>query len=342
MVATTFLDSAGISRVKSVPLRRLPSWPRRVLALRPASTISALTTGWPHRRRHCTVGDLRVAPDLRRLVSLAANPAGLGRPVIGTGRTASRTSAAAVCCCSGWWSVPPPTVWKSRLRLKSMGRFGGRWGGFCLRGLSVLRGGCPGWSWCPTTHAISLTRLTLRSGSSNSNPEYAVRQLELSVAAESSVDAADTPDQPHRVWHKMSKGAEKDRVMPGTQLRKIALPQPAGETQACSSPCAAGRPYRAARRYRRCRGTRRAVNEREVEPTNPASRNAVKSVFCIPAWYSAAITESPIGYGAEAANSLINSAFPYEVSNKPSGRRYRWPPNSATPPLAPRGLGYER
>jgi hypothetical protein len=56
-----------------------------------------------------------------------------------------------------------------------------------------------------------------------------------------------------------------------------------------------------------------------LSPTNPASRNAVKSVFCIPAWYSAAIAESPIGYGAEAANSLINSAFPDEVSNNTDG-----------------------
>ena len=75
----------------------------------------------------------------------------------------------------------------------------------------------------------------------------------------------------------------------------------------------------------------------KLSPTNPASRNAVKSVFCIPAWYSAAIAESPIGYGAEAANSLINSAFPDEVSNNTEGPALPVASQfSTTPPWAPR------
>jgi glutamine synthetase len=75
MVATTFVDNAGITRVKSVPLRRLPQ-----LA---AWGVGASTTfdyfrfdDWLAAPPGGTapVGDLRVIPDLRRVVPLAAQP----------------------------------------------------------------------------------------------------------------------------------------------------------------------------------------------------------------------------------------------------------------------------
>jgi glutamine synthetase len=75
MVATTFVDNAGITRVKSVPVRRLPQ-----LA---AWGVGASTSfdyfrfdDWLAAPSDGTapVGDLRVIPDLRRLVSLAAQP----------------------------------------------------------------------------------------------------------------------------------------------------------------------------------------------------------------------------------------------------------------------------
>ena len=75
MVATTFVDNAGITRVKSVPLRRLPQ-----LA---AWGVGASTSfdyfrfdDWLAAQPGGTapVGDLRVIPDLRRVVPLAAQP----------------------------------------------------------------------------------------------------------------------------------------------------------------------------------------------------------------------------------------------------------------------------
>jgi glutamine synthetase len=75
MVAMTFVDNAGITRVKSVPLRRLPQ-----LA---AWGVGASTSfdyfrfdDWLAAPPDGTapVGDLRVMPDLRRVVPLAAQP----------------------------------------------------------------------------------------------------------------------------------------------------------------------------------------------------------------------------------------------------------------------------
>ena len=75
MVATTFVDNAGITRVKSVPLSRLPQ-----LA---AWGVGASTSfdyfrfdDWLAAPEGGTapVGDLRIIPDLRRLVALAAQP----------------------------------------------------------------------------------------------------------------------------------------------------------------------------------------------------------------------------------------------------------------------------
>ena len=75
MVATTFVDNAGITRVKSVPLDRLPHL---------AAWGVGASTSFDYFRFDdwlaappggtAPVGDLRVIPDLRRLVPLAAQP----------------------------------------------------------------------------------------------------------------------------------------------------------------------------------------------------------------------------------------------------------------------------
>jgi glutamine synthetase len=75
MVATTFVDNAGITRVKSVPLKRLPQL---------AAWGVGASTSFDYFRFDdwlaappggtAPVGDLRVMPDLRRVVPLAAQP----------------------------------------------------------------------------------------------------------------------------------------------------------------------------------------------------------------------------------------------------------------------------
>jgi glutamine synthetase len=75
MVATTFVDNAGITRVKSVPLQRLPQL---------AAWGVGASTSFDYFRFDdwlaappggtAPVGDLRVIPDLRRVVPLAAQP----------------------------------------------------------------------------------------------------------------------------------------------------------------------------------------------------------------------------------------------------------------------------
>jgi glutamine synthetase len=75
MVATTFVDNAGITRAKSVPLRRLPE---------SAAWGVGASTSFDYFRFDdwlaappggtAPVGDLRVMPDLQRVVPLAAQP----------------------------------------------------------------------------------------------------------------------------------------------------------------------------------------------------------------------------------------------------------------------------
>lgn len=74
-VATTFVDNSGITRVKTVPLDRLPqlaAWGVGISTcfdrFRCDDWIAGPSDG------SASVGDLRVIPDLRRLVTLAAQP----------------------------------------------------------------------------------------------------------------------------------------------------------------------------------------------------------------------------------------------------------------------------
>jgi glutamine synthetase len=193
-VATTFVDNAGITRVKSVPLMRLPQ-----LA---AWGVGASTSfdffrfdDWLAAPPGGTapVGDLRVIPDLRRLVPLAAQP--------------------------GWAWAPgdryrqdgEPDDHCSRLLLQRLANdaagdgleikaaFEIEWVISAGDGddfVSAAIGPAYGMTRLVAVsdyardliEALSSERITVEQF----HPEYAVGQLELSVAAESPVDAADT------------------------------------------------------------------------------------------------------------------------------------------------------
>lgn len=193
MVATTFVDNAGITRVKSVPLDRLPQL---------AAWGVGASTSFDYFRFDdwlaappggtAPVGDLRVIPDLRRLVPLAAQP--------------------------GWAWAPgdryrqdgDPHERCSRLLLQ-------RLVDAAVDGLEikaafeiewvVSAGDGEDFVSAAVGPAYGMTRLVAVSDYARDliealsaegirveqfHPEYAVGQLELSVPAESPVDAADT------------------------------------------------------------------------------------------------------------------------------------------------------
>lgn len=75
LVATSFVDNAGIARVKSVPLRRLPHLAAWGAGFSPSfdyfrfdDWLAAPASG------EGPVGDLRIVPDLQRVIPLAAQP----------------------------------------------------------------------------------------------------------------------------------------------------------------------------------------------------------------------------------------------------------------------------
>jgi glutamine synthetase len=194
MVATTFVDDAGITRVKSVPVSQLPQ-----LA---AWGVGASTSfdyfrfdDWLAAPPDGTapVGDLRIIPDLRRLVPLAAQP--------------------------GW-------AWTPGDRYRQDGEPHGRCNRILLQRVVdgaaaddleikaaieiewvVSAGEGDDFVSAAVGPAYGMTRLIGVSDYARDvvealstegveveqfHPEYAAGQLELSVAAESPVDAADT------------------------------------------------------------------------------------------------------------------------------------------------------
>jgi glutamine synthetase len=194
MVATTFVDNAGITRVKSVPLRRLPE-----LA---AWGVGASTSfdyfrfdDWLAAPPDGTapVGDLRVIPDLRRLVPLAAQP--------------------------GWAWTPgdryrqdgEPHDRCNRLLLRRLvdeaagdgleikAAFEIEWVISAGDGDDFLSAAIgPGYGMSRLVGVSDYVRDLIEALSAERikveqfHPEYAAGQLELSVAAESPIDAADT------------------------------------------------------------------------------------------------------------------------------------------------------
>ena len=192
-VATSFVDNSGVSRVKSVPLARLPqlaSWGVGFSSafdyFRFDDWVAAPTTGTG------PVGDQRIVPDLSRLVVLAAQPGWAWAP--GDRFTQDGTAHAH----------------DSRLLLRR------QVAALAERGLAVkaaveiewvisgdgdafhpaVRGAGYGLSRLIDASDYSRDVLTAlhREGVTveQYHPEYAPGQFELSVAPESPVDAADT------------------------------------------------------------------------------------------------------------------------------------------------------
>jgi len=192
-VATSFVDNAGISRVKSVPLDRLPALSAWGVGFSTAfdyfrfdDWVAAPPDG------HGPVGDQRIVPDLDRLVVLAAQPGWAWAP----GERYAQTG--------------DPYPLDSRLLLTRLVD------ALATRRINVLSAIEVEWvvSTDPVEYvpgaqgpAYGLTRLTNASdycrdvlaalaeqgvGVEQFHPEYAAGQLELSVAPESPVHAADT------------------------------------------------------------------------------------------------------------------------------------------------------
>ncbi len=193
-VATSFVDNSGISRVKSVPLDRLPAL---------AAWGVGFSTAFDYFRfddwvaappgGHTPVGDQRIMPDLDRLVVLSAQPGWAWAP----GDRYAQTGE--------------PHDQDSRLLLRAIVD------DLADRGVTVRSAIEIEWvvstgegdAFAPavTGPAYGLTRLTNGSDYGRDvltalaaqgvvveqfHPEYAAGQLELSVAAESPVHAADT------------------------------------------------------------------------------------------------------------------------------------------------------
>jgi glutamine synthetase len=194
MVATTFVDNSGIARVKSVPLQRLPEL---------AAWGAGASTSFDYFRFDdwlaappdgtAPVGDLRIIPDLRRLVPLAAQP--------------------------GWAWAPGdryrqdggPHEGCSRLLLQRLVNDAAS-DGFGIKAAIeiewvVSAGDGDDFVSAAVGPAYGMSRLvgvsdyvrdligalsTERIKVEQFHPEYAAGQLEVSVAAESPVDAADT------------------------------------------------------------------------------------------------------------------------------------------------------
>ena len=193
-VVVSFVDNAGINRVKSVPLHRLPALGAWGVGSTPAfdrfgadDSIAAASDG------STAIGDLRLMPDLSRLVVLEAQPGWAWAP-------ADRYSQD---------GTPHPGC--SRLLLRRVTQELGE------RGLSVRAAFEIEWVVAPAGSdgfvpgfggaAYGMSRLieasdylreVLRALAAQgvsveqAHPEYAPGQLEISVAAESPVGAADT------------------------------------------------------------------------------------------------------------------------------------------------------
>jgi glutamine synthetase len=194
MVATTFVDNSGITRVKSVPVRRLPQL---------AAWGVGASTSFDYFRFDdwlaappggtAPVGDLRIIPDLRRLVPLAAQPGWAWAP-----SDRYRQDGEPHDCCNRL--VLRRLVEDAAAEgLEIKAAFEIEWVISAGDGddfVSAAVGPAYGMSRLVGISAYSRDLIAALSAEGikveQFHPEYAVGQLELSVAAESPVDAADT------------------------------------------------------------------------------------------------------------------------------------------------------
>ena len=194
MVATTFVDNAGITRVKSVPLQRLPQL---------AAWGVGASTSFDYFRFDdwlaappggtAPVGDLRILPDLRRVVPLRAQPGWAWTP----GDRYRQDGEPHERCNRLLLQRLVDDAAADDLQIKTAfeiewvvsagngedfrsAAVGPAYGMSRLIGVSDYARDVVG--------ALSAEGITVEQF----HPEYAIGQLELSVTAESPVDAADT------------------------------------------------------------------------------------------------------------------------------------------------------
>jgi glutamine synthetase len=194
MVATTFVDNSGITRVKSVPLKRLPelaAWGAGASTsfdfFRFDDRLAAPSDGT------AAIGDLRVIPDLRRLVLLAAQPGWAWAP----GDRYRQDGEPHECCSRLLLQRLVNNAAGAGLAIKAAIEI--EWAVSAGDGedfVSATVGPAYGMSRLvgvsdyvrDLIDALSAERIRV----DQFHPEYAEGQLEVSVAAESPVDAADT------------------------------------------------------------------------------------------------------------------------------------------------------
>ncbi len=193
-VATTFVDNSGISRVKAMPLDRLPAF---------AAYGAGFSTSFDYFRfddwiaappdGRAPVGDLRIIPDLRRLVPLAAQPGWAWAPGERYSQDGipheqcSRLLLRRVCHDLAMQGLQVRAAYEIEWVVSAGG------GGDYLPGVIG-----PGYGMTRLIAASDYARDLLQALAAEGvsvdqfHPEYAAGQFELSVAHESPVDAADT------------------------------------------------------------------------------------------------------------------------------------------------------
>ena len=194
MVATTFVDNAGITRVKSVPLKRLPQL---------AAWGVGASTSFDYFRFDdwlvappdgtAPVGDLRVIPDLRRVVPLAAQPGWAWSP----GDRYRQDGEPHERCNRLLLQRLVDEAAGNGLEIKTA--FEIEWVVSAGDGDDFVSAAVgPGYGMSRLIEISDYVRDVVDALSAEGikveqfHPEYALGQLELSVAAESPVDAADT------------------------------------------------------------------------------------------------------------------------------------------------------
>jgi glutamine synthetase len=194
IVATTFVDNSGITRVKSVPVKRLPQL---------AAWGVGASTSFDYFRFDdwlaappggtAPVGDLRVIPDLRRLVPLAAQPGWAWAP----GDRYRQDGEPHECCNRLLLQRLVDGAAADDLEIKAA--FEIEWVLYAGDGddfVSAAVGPAYGMSRLVgiSDYVRDLVAALIAEGIKveQFHPEYAVGQLELSVAPESPVEAADT------------------------------------------------------------------------------------------------------------------------------------------------------
>jgi glutamine synthetase len=194
MVATSFVDNSGITRVKSVPVRRLPEM---------AAWGVGASTSFDYFRFDdwlaappggtAPVGDLRIIPDLRRLVPLAAQPGWAWTP----GDRYRQDGEPHDCCNRLVLQRLVKDAAAEGLEIKAA--FEIEWVISAGNGDDFVSAAVgPAYGMSRLVGVSDYARDLIEALSSEGikveqfHPEYAVGQLELSVAAESPVDAADT------------------------------------------------------------------------------------------------------------------------------------------------------